>query len=308
MSTHKTGQSKKKIFITLLCSGVSLGVAMVLPVFQKPSIISPIPEAYKPDSITIPFFTVKKNPDQLKKEIKDTIGDTWKNYSIYVIDANHNFSLGINEDVMFEAASVNKVPILAALYYKAQKGEVDLDKTITLQAEDIQAYGTGVIQSDPPGTTYSVKTLARLMMQKSDNTAAYILGNYVIGIDEIQTLVTSWGLTQTDIANNKTSNKDQALLFEKMFQGNIANKALTQEMLAFMKDSDFEDRIPGQLPSGTPVYHKIGTGIGEVHDVGIVVTPHTSYYIGILTSNGTDDTESTRLSSTISKIVYNFLK
>ena len=69
--------------------------------------------------------------------------------------------MGINESVIFTAASVNKVPILAALYEEAQKGNVDFNRVITLQASDIQDYGTGSIRYDPPGTTYSVKTLAQ---------------------------------------------------------------------------------------------------------------------------------------------------
>lgn len=271
------------------------------------TIISPIPEDAPQPKSFFSFLERKKTPESLRKEVKKIIDEKWKNYSIFVKNYTTGFAMGINESVIFTAASVNKVPILAALYYQAQKGEADFDETITIQPEDVQT-GTGSIQYDLAGTTYTVRTLARLMMQKSDNTAAHVLANYVVGIKTIQSLVDHWGMTQTDIANNKTSNKDMAILFEKIFKGNIANQALTSEMLAFLKDSDFEDRIPEQLPKEVTVYHKIGNEVGNIHDVGIVVYEDKSYYIGILTEDVRDEEEAKHMEAKISKLVYEFMR
>lgn len=262
----------------------------------------------QPKKNLLSVFSTKKTPDELKQHIKDTIGSSWNNYSILILDTESDFAVKINEEEMFTAASVNKIPILAALYSEAQAGRVDLDTVITLQAEDIQDYGTGSIRYQSPGTTYAIKTLAKLMMQQSDNTAAYILANHIIGMDTIQSLLTSWTMTQTDMVNNKTSNADIALLMKKIYQGNITNVANTKEMLTFFKDGEFEDRIPGKLPSDVTVYHKIGTEVGIMHDVGIVVGPTTKYYIGIMVSDVTDEEKTTTLMATISKLVYDYMK
>ena len=270
------------------------------------AIVSPIAEgAY---TRILGVFNMKKDPQTLKKEVTDTIGDSWKNYSVYVTDLNSSFEMGINEHETFTAASVNKLPILAVLYNQAQNGKVDFDRIVTLQQEDIQDYGTGSIRYDPPGSTYSVKTLIRLMMQKSDNTAAFLLGNYIVDLPTVQSTIDRWGLTQTDMVNNTTSNTDMALLLTKIYRGNVANPSGTAEMLGFLKDSDFEDRLPGKLPGGVVVYHKIGSGeTGEVHDVGIVVHGNTKYYVGILTTNvGDPDTAATLLAK-ISRKIYDFM-
>lgn len=270
--------------------------------------ISPIQE----DAVTkvMGIFTVRKNPEDLKKQIQKAVGDTFKNYSVYVEDYHTNFTMGINESEIFTGASINKLPILAVLYNDVQNGnKIDMDRIITLQEDDIQDYGTGSIRYDPPGSTYSVKTLIRLMMQKSDNTAAYLLGNYVVDLSTVQSVINSWGLTQTDMANNKTSNRDLAMLLHKMWTGGVADPALTAEMLGFMKDSDFEDRIPAGVPTGTTVYHKIGNGdTGQVHDVGIVSNGTVTYYIGILTSDARDASVAAKLEANISKIVYTFMR
>lgn len=298
----------RRPYILLLSLSLLLAIGSFLLIKEKTRpVISPIQsDAY---TKVLGIFSVRKNPEDLKKHIKETVGNTFKNYSVYVVDYHSNFTMGINESEIFTGASVNKLPIMAALYNEVQKGNVNFDRVITLQAEDIQDYGTGSIRYDPPGTTYTVKTLVRLMMQKSDNTAAFLLGNYVAGLPTIQSTINSWGLTQTDMANNKTSNKDMELLIRKIYGNNVASPSLTAEMLGFMRDSDFENRIPADLPQGVTVYHKTGDGdTGEIHDVGIVVRDNIAYYIGILTSDAGDTTAASKLESKISKIVYDFMR
>lgn len=298
----------RRPYILLLSLSFLLAIGSFLLIKEKTRpVISPIQsDAY---TKVLGIFSVRKNPEDLKKHIQESVGNTFKNYSVYVVDYRSNFSMGINESEIFDAASVNKLPIMAALYNEAQKGNVNFDQVITLQAENIQDYGTGSIRYDPPGTTYTIKTLVRLMMQKSDNTAAFLLGNYVVGLPMVQSTINSWGLTQTDMANNKTSNKDMELLMRKIYGNNVASPSLTAEMLGFMRDSDFENRIPENLPSGVTVYHKTGDGdTGEIHDVGIVTHGGTAYYIGILTTNAGDVDVANQLEAKISRIVYDFLR
>lgn len=295
----------KLVFLLSLLSVIGYFVTTLLP--TEP-VISPLPPNEKPASKPFTLFSKKKNPEELKKMIKQKIALTWKNYSVLVVDIKSDFRVAINDAVMFTAASVNKIPILATLYIGIQNKEIDPESVITIQAEDIQDYGTGSIRYDGAGSTYTVKTLARLMMQQSDNTAAYVLANHIVGIDKIQSLLNEWGMTQTDMVNNKTSTNDIFKIMEKIYEGNIANPAYTQEMLAFFKDTEFEDRIPGLLPKDVQVYHKIGSEVGYIHDVGVVVGPTATYYIGIFTSDITDEKETVKLMAQVSKLVYDYMK
>lgn len=276
-------------------------------------IISPLSDSFEitPTPTQKPMlgiFSKSKKPDDLKAIVKTIADAKWKNYSILVSDYNSDFQMAINESTIFDATSVNKIPILVVLYREINAGNIDFDKTITLQAKDIQDYGTGSMRYDKPGTVYSVKTLARLMIQKSDNTAAYILANHILKLKDIQTFIESLGTTQTDMIKNTTSNRDIALLYKKMFDRDIANPALTAEMIGLLKDTDFEDRLPAQLPDDVIVYHKIGTGVGAVHDAGVVESEKTKYYIGIFTSNITDEERTSEEIAVISKAVYEFMQ
>jgi len=272
-------------------------------------ITSPLPQVGGLEKSIISFFSQKPKDSRILlaniKKLTDAVGGSW---SIYVYDLSNDQGFGINETTIYNAASVNKIPLLASLYYLAGKGEINLDQQVTLQAEDIQDYGTGSIRYDPPGTTYSIKTLARLMIEKSDNTAAYIIGRQIIGMDKIQKLVEDWGLTQTDMENDKTSLVDMAKLLTKMYQKEITSEPLTLEMLGFMDKSDFEDRIPGQIPKEIKIYHKTGDGPGNIHDIGIVMLDKHPFIIGFFTADITDNKTATSTIARISKMVFEFMK
>lgn len=302
----KIFRRKRHLITVLVLAVIAISVTGRI---LRPPIISPIQDTQpKTTKYEVAIFRKRKSPDDLRKKIEETVGTTWRNYSVVVIDYMSDFRLDLNGSVMYTAASVNKLPIMAAVYIAAQNGDIDLDKIITLQQEDIQDYGTGSIRYDPPGTTYSVKTLVKLMMHESDNTAAYLLANHIVTTEKIQALVDRWDLTQTDMVNNKTSNNDIANLMEKIYRGSMVNQALTQEMLAFLNDTDREDRLPADLPDSARVYHKTGNGQGQIHDVGIITDGKLSYYLGIFTSDITDEAQTTKLIAKISRVVYDVMR
>ncbi len=271
--------------------------------------ISPLPtEESNLAGRVLSLFSQKqeKDPTPLLDKIKTETEKLNGTFSVFVYELNSNRTFGINETTIFTAASINKIPILASLYYLAGKNEVDLEQQVTLQASDIQDYGTGNIRYESPGTVYSLKTLARRMMEESDNTAAYILGRETIGFAKVQELVNSWGLTQTDMENNKTSPADIVNLLVKMYRGEITDEALTTEMMGFMDDSDFEDRIPALLPSGTKVYHKTGDGEGEIHDVGIIELPNHPFVLGVFSTDINDETAAKNTIAQIAKLVFDW--
>lgn len=312
MDTPRKKKNRWLRFILFLLFIIWLGIGAYKMIFgRKETIISPIPDTpivqvtQTPKQFT--FFQKKKTPDDLAQKVNAVIKDEWNDYSIVVEDYGSDFALRQSEAEIFIAASVNKLPILAALYYLANKGEIDLDDTITLQAADVQDYGTGSMRYDKPGTVYSIKTLAKLMIKQSDNTAAYILANHTIGFTKLADLTTQWGLTQTDMVKNNTSNQDIAKLFRMIHDGKITDNAHTQEMLSFLKDTDHETRLPAKLPDKAITYHKIGTEVGVIHDAGVVTDGKITYYIGIFTKGTAENEQTDALIAEVSKTVYEYL-
>lgn len=246
----------------------------------------------------------KDYSDTLKKQTFETISDSPGSYSIYYKNLTRDESFEIDAQIQHTAASVNKVPIVIALYMRAEEEKIDLDKKVTIQESDIQDYGTGTLRYQEPGQTYSLRTLAKLALKESDNTAAHVLTN-TVGEAIVQNKVEEIGLTQTSIKDNKTSVKDMGMLFEKLYFEEILSMSHTKEVLDFLKETDIEDRLPLYIKNAT-VYHKSGDAIGNIHDVGIIEQDGTVFFLGVMTSDIGDAEENTK--QTIGKTAQEILQ
>lgn len=254
------------------------------------------------------YFTGNQQAESetLKKNILRTLKNAKGNYSVSFHSFTSKHLAGINEKEVYTGGSVNKVQIIAALYHLANIGAINLEENVTLRKEDIQDYGTGSLRYQESGGVYSLKTLAKLSLQQSDNTAVKLIATK-IGMDKIQKIVNGWGLSQTDMANNKTSLADMQRLFEKIYKREVASDALTKELLSFMTDTDIEDRLPALLPKSARVYHKTGDILGGIHDVGIVEYDGIVFFIGVMTRDvGNNEQEVRRTIATIAKTVFDF--
>lgn len=242
--------------------------------------------------------------EDLQTEIQKILEGKAGSYSIYYKDLDSESEFGIDETQINTAASVNKVPIIAALYLLDKEGKIDLDERVTIQESDVQDYGTGSIRYQEMPQTYSLRNLAKLAMRESDNTAAHVI-EIKIGEENVQKLVEVWKMNQTNMVENQTSTKDMSIIFEKIYKGEIADEANTKELLEFMTDTDFEDRLTKDLPKQAISYHKTGDDEGYVHDVGIIKTPKKTYYLGVMTSDvGGKEEEAKNTISEISKTIY----
>lgn len=260
--------------------------------------------------ISLPRFTVLSSPDtyikELQKETEKNIEGKKGNYGVSFLNITTKETFGINESEMFTAASVNKVPIVAVLYALEHQDKIDFDEQITLQENDIQDYGTGSLRYQKTGTTYSLKTLAKLALKESDNTAAHILNNK-IETERVQAMLDSWGLTQTNMEENTTSPSDMQKLFLKIYNNEITTEGKSKELLGFMQNTDIEDRIPSLLPEGTVVSHKTGDAVGSLHDVGIITRNDTSYFLAVMTSDiGEDEQAAKKSIADIAQNIFTF--
>jgi beta-lactamase class A len=257
----------------------------------------------------LPTINLSTNPIEvdIKNDVEKITKDKKGFYSIYYKDLSSGKTFGIDENQINTGASVNKLPIISALYLLDKEGKINLDDRITIQKDDVQDYGTGSIRYQEMPQTYSLRNLAKLALKESDNTAAHVIA-VRIGEDNIQKLVDSWGMTQTSMVDNKTTAKDMGILLEKIYDGNIADAPNTKELLEFMSNTDFEDRLAAKLPSDAQLYHKTGDGEGFVHDVGIIKTEKGAYVLGVMTSDiGEEESETKNTIAEISKRVFDSL-
>lgn len=290
---------------------IGLAAVILFPVilflYQKKPVLSPIAALpSQPTATGTP--PTKPNVTELSKAVAGAFDDSILEYSLVIDDFRSNMHFELGDQTTYIGASILKLPILIRLYEKIADLSVKPDQTVPISSDDIQDYGTGSLRYNKPGATLSISELATLMMKQSDNTAAYVLGRKVLQFDDIQKSVTRWGLTETNMEDNTTSNKDLNILFRKLFSGALLPSGETREVIGLLADSDFEDRLPLLLPREAKIYHKVGSTVGGIHDVGVIMGNHSLYYIGILTRGVTEDDRAAKAIARISKAVYDVME
>jgi beta-lactamase class A len=228
----------------------------------------------------------EEKEELLRSEIKQIAQAYPGTYGVVVLDPSSGERVAMDADRRFLAASLNKLPVLMTLYRAAASGAVDLDDMISMQASDVQAYGTGVLYEYPVGHTISLRECARLLIKESDNTAWKMLDRY-LGRDFIRAELYRVGARSTEYwFPNTTTPEDVQLMLEKISDPSYTTPDLSAEMLDLMTNTSFEDRLPQPLPDGTRVSHKIGYYGSTFADAGIVFPEgdRDAYFIVVMAS------------------------
>jgi len=82
---------------------------------------------------------------------------------------------------------------------------------------------------------------------------------------------------------------------------------LGQELIGYLENTVFNERMPKYLPEDVKVAHKIGTwpDTGSSHDVGIVYGQNP-FVLSIMSEGVTDATQAAEVIGQITKMVYDF--
>ncbi len=244
-----------------------------------------------------------KDPEEIRDEIVEYLKTQKGDFSVYYEDLVTSENFSIHGNTVITAASLNKLPVIAYLYHLATQKEIDLQESVVIQASDIQDYGTGSLRYKEPGGQYTLQLLARLALKESDNTAAHVL-NIRLGEENIQSYAYQIGMGSTSMADNDTSARDMGKFFQMLYQNKIASPSLTKELLEYMEDTSFEDRLTPLLPKNLHVYHKTGDGVNFVHDAGIISNGKSPFVLSVLSTNIADEKAAKATISKIAQMIY----
>ncbi len=233
--------------------------------------------------------------------------------------------IALNADERFPSASVIKVVILVSLMDYSEKDAGVFDRRIRLKRSDFVA-GSEVLDGYNPGDEISVGTLARAMIEQSDNTASNVLID-LLGMDAIAATIRRAGLTKTQLhrhfmdanaiahhSENLTTAHDMGMLLHQIERGahegvyTVASPASCRHMIDILLQQEDRDKIARGLPKGTPLANKTGEIDGVRNDVGIV-DPYgdTPYVIAVLTKDLSDFSLGNIAIRRISKAIYGAL-
>jgi beta-lactamase class A len=195
-------------------------------------------------------------------------------------------------DVPVPSASTRKISIMMAALAAVHAGKLALDQKVTIDAK-YQDNDSGTFQHLTPGFWITFRDALVMMIIVSDNTCTGTVVD-LVGLDTIQRWCDGVGLKGTthrfgippklgrdhtlEQVTTTTPN-DQGLLLELILQATtdpaVARKlGSTPELcrlgLDILSWQKLKTRLPSQLPLGTKVAHKTGTGSRGFMDAGIV--------------------------------------
>jgi beta-lactamase class A len=215
--------------------------------------------------------------------------------AVAILDLSTGQKYLLHADEVMPTASSIKIAILAELFRQAQQGKVKLTDFYTLQPSDMVG-GSGITSVLTPGMTrLTLRDVAGLMISVSDNSAANVIIDR-IGMDHVNALLDSWGLTRTRLRRkmmdlkaategkeNVATPREMALLLENLYRGKVLNTQMTDSFFSLLSVHK-ESYIPRNLPEDVRVANKSGELEGVRNDSGIVFAGKRPYVISVMTA------------------------
>jgi len=249
-----------------------------------------------------------KKENERKEKIVDKFMEFSKEsagiYGLYINNLESNFSYGVNDQKTFEPASLNKLPVMIALYIAGEEGFFDLDKKYLLQNED-KLSGSGSLENEPEGTKVTYRELLGYMGKESDNTA-FNIAKDALGEEKIRKVIQTIGMKNTEIFGEKqtTTPYDIGLLFSKLWDDELITKENKEELFGFLTNTIYEEWITAGVPRDIQVVHKFGREQGVVNDAGIVFADNP--FVIVLMGKGIIERKADEYYPEITHFIYEF--
>lgn len=217
----------------------------------------------------------------LEEEILDALQEQNGRVGFYYKNLVTEEEFSWRSEEAFLAASVIKLPIYCYISALAANGELSMEEEIQVREED-KVPLCGALSLFSGELTCDIKTLCRLMISLSDNTAANLLierlgiGKYNEGFREmgLKGTVLKRFLFDEESAvqgrENKIVPREMAMLLEQVYRRRFVSAAVSEEIEDTLCLQQIQHKIKGRLPQTVRVANKTGEDEGITHDVGLI--------------------------------------
>jgi beta-lactamase class A len=253
----------------------------------------------------------------LHKEFEEIAHDANGRVGVAIMLLESRESVELRGDERFPMHSVYKLPIAMAVLRRVDRGELHLDQTVKVEKTDFVRKGMYSPMRDkyPQGAQLTIAELLRYAVAESDGTASDVLLNLTGGAQGVMLFLHDINVSSVNVVNSeKEIGRDWQTQYENWATPKAAvellaalqtSRGLSAGSQAFLLKVATESipgakRLKGQLPAGTVVAHKTGTGgtrdgiTSATNDIGIITLPNgTHLAVAVFVSDSSAD-EATR--------------
>jgi beta-lactamase class A len=208
------------------------------------------------------------------------------------------------------AASLIKLPAAMELYKAAELGKINLDDEIVIREEWLDD-GFGQLYKKGAGHKLTLREATKIMLKDSDNTALKTISVTMMGLvseSENPFNFLDAEFTQNPDLTVSISARSYSSFLKCLYFSCYLDKEHSQEILDYLSNTGFKDRIVAGVDDGVTVAHKVGNfGQTTQSDCGIVYLDKKNYLLCLMIE-GPDNAETDAKIATISKLTYEFLK
>lgn len=274
-------------------------------------VISPLATVKEVIQKTTSIIRSQENSKKLEEIVVNILKDSSSNYSVFIKNLDTGERYYLNEEKQYETASLYKLWIMAEAFNLIENKKLDKSEVLSASVSDLNTkfnIGTESAELTEGTVSWPVQNALENMIIISDNYSALLLSNR-IKVSNVSLFLKNNGFLQSKVgtleSNPESSAKDIALFFEKLYNGNLASKEHTEEMITLLKNQQINTKLPKNLPENINIAHKTGE-LGNIsHDGGIVYADKGNYIIVIMSKTKVPLDANENIAN-ISKAVYDY--
>lgn len=239
---------------------------------------------------------------QLEQRLKTISDGAQGTVGLSVVHVESGKTISLNGKSQLPLYSVFKLPLAIAVLKDVEENRLRLD-------QKVQVTPSEIVPGTPENTalwqkpiSVTVEQLIDYSIARSDNTSAEKLLQLIGGPGKVTERMHSLGLQNLNIHStvaeyvktrenpNAGSAEDLASLLVQLHQGKLLQPAQTNLLIGFMERAKTGlNRLRGNLPAGTVVANKTGSGeknsatgtAKATNDIGIITLPQSRGHLAI---------------------------
>lgn len=254
--------------------------------------------------------------NDIRNNLKDYIQKS-KNkvaISVYYRDLNNGGWIELNQNELYQPASLMKLPIAIAAYQRLEEESNFFDTTVVVG--DNEQFPQYIVSGSPvkPNDKLTVRELLHRSIVYSDNRANETLAT-AVGLSYVTNVISDFGVSPlSNLSDYHVSPREYASFFRILYNATYLSRSHSEELLGILSESPFTKGLVAGIPKDVKIAHKFGerivrddnaeTADFQLHDCGIVYGPRP-YLLCVMSKGSSFDALYTSIAD-ISRMVYQY--